>query len=93
VSNALFDSAWGSVALGLTVGCIVLVATLVLLAKPRGAWLRGRLDPYGRLDGLQSGAAVVDASPGWRPAKERLYGATERALEETRTWRASMRLL
>jgi tight adherence protein B len=93
VSNALFESAWGTFAVGLTVGCVVLVATLVVLAKPRGAWLRGRLDPYGRLDGLQSSAVVVDASPGWRPQRERLYGATERVLESTRAWGGTMRLL
>ena len=48
--TALFESDWGPIALGLGVGCLMLVATLVALARPRGAWLRDRLDPYGRLD-------------------------------------------
>jgi tight adherence protein B len=91
--TALFESSWGPLALGLGVGCIMLVATLVALARPRGAWLRTRLDPYGRLDASGAAAAVVDSSPGWRPSAERLYGATEQRLENTRYWRAAMRTL
>lgn len=92
MSSALFHSAWGPTALAIGVGCITLVASLVALARPRGAWLRSRLDPYGRLEDMGSGAAV-DSSPGWKPKAERLYGATERALEKTRSWQAAMRLL
>jgi tight adherence protein B len=91
--TALFESSWGPLALGLGVGCIMLVATLVALARPRGAWLRSRLDPYGRLEAEGGAAALVDSAPGWRPTAERLYGATEQRLEKTRFWRASMRLL
>ena len=91
MNNALFDSDWGLFAVGLTVGCVVLVAAMVALARPRGAWLRGRLDPYGRLE--TAGGAAIDAGPGWRPPAERLFGFTERTLERTRLWRATMRLL
>ena len=45
VSTALFDSDWAPIAVAIAVGCLTLVATLVALARPRGAWLRHRLDP------------------------------------------------
>ena len=44
--TALFDTAWGVVAVALAVGSLTLVATLVVLSRPRGAWVRGRLEPY-----------------------------------------------
>ena len=91
MTSALFHSAWGPTALAIGVGCLTLVASLVALARPRGAWLRSRIDPYGRLDG--AGAAIAEGRPGWRPQAERLYGATERALENTHIWQAAMRLL
>jgi tight adherence protein B len=93
VTTALFESSWGPFALGLTVGCVVLVAAMVALARPRGAWLRSRIDPYGRLEAGGSAAAAVDASPGWRPSTEGVFGFTERVLEKTRLWRSTMRLL
>ena len=93
MSTALFDSAWGPFALGLTVGCAVLVATMVALSRPRGAWLRSRLDPYGRLETGAAAAATVDSSPGWRPSTDRVFGLTERVFEHTRLWRSTMRLL
>jgi tight adherence protein B len=93
MSSALFDSAWGSFALAVTVGCVVLVAAMVALSRPRGAWLRSRLDPYGRLESGGAAVATVDASPGWRPTADAVFGVTERALERTRLWRSTMRLL
>ena len=93
MSSALFHSPWGPTALAIGVGALTLVATLVALARPRGAWLRNRLDPYGRLSAMGGGEATVDATPGWRPQAERLYSATERAFESTRSWKATMRLL
>jgi tight adherence protein B len=91
--SALFDSDWGTLALGVAVGCLVLTAALVALARPRGAWLRGRIDPYGRLDMAGSATAALDARPGWQPSAERLYGETARRLEGTRLWQRTMRLL
>jgi tight adherence protein B len=93
MTTALFDSAWGPFAIALTVGCVVLVAVMVALSRPRGAWLRHRLDPYGRLESGAVAAAAVDTSPGWRPSSDRLFGLTERLIEPTRLWRATMRLL
>jgi tight adherence protein B len=93
MSSALFDSAWGPLAVALGVGCIVLVAVMVGLSRPRGAWLRTRLDPYGRLEGAGAAAAALDTSPGWRPSTDRLFGATERLIEQRRVWRSTMRLL
>jgi tight adherence protein B len=93
MTTALFDSAWGPFALGLTVGCIVLVAAMVALARPRGAWLRSRIDPYGRIEAGGAAAAAVDGRPGWRPSTERVLGATERMFEQTRLWTSTMRLL
>ena len=91
MNSALFNSAWGPTALAIGVGCLTLVGAMVALARPRGVWLRSRIDPYGRIEG--AGAAIPEGRPGWRPQAERLYGATERALESTRSWQAAMRLL
>jgi tight adherence protein B len=93
MSSALFDSAWGPFAVALTVGCVVLVAVMVALARPRGEWLRNRLDPYGRLQAGGAAAATIDAGPGWRPAGERVFALTERLFDGTRLWRSTMRLL
>jgi hypothetical protein len=49
--SLLFDSAAGPLVVGLAVGCLMLVATLIALAKPRGAWLKSRLEPYGGAGG------------------------------------------
>ncbi len=93
MNTALFDSAWGPFAVALTVGCVVLVATMVALSRSRGAWLKSRIDPYGRLESGAAATASVDTSPGWRPSTERLLGLTERVFEQTRLWRSTMRLL
>lgn len=92
MSSTFFHSGWGPTALAIGVGCLTLVASLVALARPRGAWLRSRLDPYGRIESAGSGGAI-DASPGWKPQAECLYGATERIFEKTRSWQSAMRLL
>ena len=93
MSNALFNSDWGLLAVGLTVGSAVLVAVMVALSRPRGVWLKNRIDPYGRLEGGAAAAAAVDTSPGWRPPTEQLFGLTERLFERTGLWRSTMRLL
>lgn len=80
--DALFDSAWGPIAVALAVGCLTLVATLVVLSRPRGAWVKGRLEPYG---GSGSGSASVDDGP-WRPDLDRVHGFTTRLLSKTRLW-------
>ena len=93
--SLLFDSAVGPLAVGLAVGCLMLVATLVALAKPRGAWLKSRLEPYGGAGGVVTagGPAGARGRAGWRPQVDRLYGATERALDRTSAWGSLERLI
>ena len=93
VSSALITSGWATLGVALAVGSLMLAASLVALARPRGAWLRHRLDPQGRLDALQAEAAR-------RARRARLAAAAgaplrrpERMLEGTRAWKAAMRLL
>lgn len=87
MSRALFDSAWGLVALSVAVGCLVLSAVLVATARPRGAWLRDRLGPYG------GPGRASDTDPVWRERMEAVFGATERRLGGTSPWRALSRRL
>ena len=90
--DALYDSAWGPFAVAIAVGCLMLVAALVALARPRGAWLRERLGAY---DGPAGGAAEGGASRAEtaRLSLQSLYGATERRLDHTRVWAAANRLV
>lgn len=79
--EVLLDSTWGTVGVGLVVGCLMLTATLVALARPRSAWLRGRLEPYG-------GSELTGAEPSgsaWRPELEALLRRSERAFGRTTT--------
>lgn len=93
--SLLLDSAAGALLVGLAVGCLMLVATLVALAKPRGAWLRSRLEPYGGTSGaaVAGGPAGTDGRAGWRPQVDRLFGAAERALDRTSAWGSLERLI
>ncbi len=81
MTNALFDSAWGPIAVALAVGCLTLVAVLVVLSRPRGAWVKGRLEPYGG-----AGTATADDDRPWRPDLDRVHGFTTRLLSRTRLW-------
>lgn len=87
MSEALFDSAWGTIALAIAVGCLVLLAVLVATARPRGAWLRDRLGPYKGPDGERP--TEVDAS--WRQRMDAVFGATERRFDGTKAWRGMTR--
>jgi tight adherence protein B len=93
--SLFFDSAVGPLVIGLAVGCLMLVATLVALAKPRGAWLKSRLEPYGGAGGGVAASAPTGtaARVGWRPQVDRLYGATERVLGRTSAWGSLERLI
>ncbi|MFN0155432.1 MAG: type II secretion system F family protein [Gaiella sp.] len=77
---ALFDSAWGVAALGLTVGSLVLLAALTALARPRNAWMRGRIAVY-------TGDEVEDGVRGVRPRVDQLFTLTEQQLDRTGPWR------
>jgi tight adherence protein B len=88
--EALYDSAWGPLAVAVAVGCLMLVAALVALARPRGAWLRDRLGAYdGPTDGTTGGAPVGAT----RLSLQSLYGATERRLDHTRLWTKANRIV
>ncbi len=87
--EALFDTAWGPIALALTVGCLTLLATLVALGKPRSAWLKGRLALYGGANVAGSGPATERA---WRPDVERFYGTADRLFGDTRLWKGLERM-
>jgi tight adherence protein B len=93
--SLFFDSAVGPLVIGLAVGCLMLVATLVALAKPRGAWLRSRLEPYAGSGGTvaSTGPTSTSGRAGWRPQVDRLYGATERAFSGTSAWGSLERLI
>jgi tight adherence protein B len=82
----LYDSAWGPLAVGLAVGCLMLLATLVALSRPRGAWLRDRLGAYDPVEPAVDGPR--------RPSLrlQTLYGATERRFDRTAVWSALERL-
>jgi tight adherence protein B len=84
--EALYDSAFGAIAVGVAVSCLMLVATVVALSRPRGAWLRDRLGAYdGPSGGGEAGGAPLDA-PSSRLRLDMLYGATERRFSHTRVW-------
>jgi tight adherence protein B len=81
---AFFDTAWGPLAVGLVVGCLMFVAALVALARPRGAWVRSRLEPYGGpadASGTTHDAGAETAL--WRPQVERIHGVAGRLLHKT----------
>ena len=91
MKDALFNTAWGPVALALTVGCLTMLAALAALGRPRSAWIKGRLEVYGT-----GGAAVPETNTKrlaqWRPDGERFHGMTERLFGETRLWQKLARL-
>lgn len=77
--SVLVDSPWGSLVAALAVGSLMLLATVTALARPRGAWIRSRLEPYG-------GPAPVNArgaNGAPRTSVLRLQELTERALRRT----------
>ena len=85
-----FGSVWGQAAFALVVGLVVLIACGFLFAAPKGAWLKGRLDPH-----LATRRRTVTASDG----RERmqfaagLFHATEATLGKFRPWKRLQRML
>ncbi len=77
---ALLESNWGAVALGLSVGSLILLAALAAFARPRTAWMRNRIAVY---TGDEGGATGM----GMRPRVDQLFTLTERRLDRTRPWR------
>ena len=84
-----FGSFWGQAAFAAVVGLIVLLAAAFAFASPRGAWLKGRLEPHvaqQRRRSKQSGRERLKIAAG-------LFHATENALSEFKPWRRLQRLL
>ena len=77
-----FGTFWGQAAFAALVGVLVLVACAFAFASPRGAWLKGRLEPH--LDTRRRAAK--------RTGRERLkiaaglFRATENALGNFKPW-------
>lgn len=84
--DAILQSSWGAVALGLAVGSLVLMAALTAFARPRTAWMRSRIAVYAGDD-----AATVDH--GFRPRIDQLFALTERKLDRTTSWGRLERLV
>ena len=94
MKDALFNSAWGPIALALTVGCLTMLAALAAMGRPRSAWIKGRLDVYGST-GSSGGDSGTDQSRSlaqWRPDVERFYGMTERLFGKTALWQRLARM-
>jgi tight adherence protein B len=84
-----FGSAWGQAAFAVVVGLLVLVAAGFLFASPRGAWLKGRLDPHVV---TQRRAAKVSGRERLKFAAG-LFHATEATLGNLKPWRRLHRML
>lgn len=98
--SVFFDSAVGPIVVGMGVGILMLLAALVALSRPRGAWLRSRLEPYGPATATAGGGSggVDDTTASASGAAvlshaQRLYDATERGLEHTAVAAKLRRLL
>jgi tight adherence protein B len=89
MSNALFDTTWGLVALSVAVGCLVFAAVLVATGRRRGEWLRDRLGPYEGTDA----ARTPEADAAWKQRMDQVFGVTERRFAGTRLWQGLERRL
>jgi tight adherence protein B len=84
-----FGSIWGQAAFAAVVGLIVLLAAAFAFASPRGAWLKGRLEPHVAQRRRRS-------KPGSRERLKiaaGLFHATENALSGFKPWHGLQRLL
>src|SRR5919106_1000352 len=85
-----FGSAWGQAAFALVVGLLVLLGCGFLFAAPKGAWLRGRLDPH-----LATPRRAVKESGGRERVQfaASLFHATEATLGKFKPWKQLSRML
>ena len=80
----LYESAWAALLLGFAVGFCILLAAVLALAAPKGAWLRRRVNPH-----VAAHARAV------KPSDERerlaaaagLFKATENTFAHRRYWK------
>lgn len=77
--SVLLDTPWGALATALAVSSLMLLATVAVPARPRGAWIRSRLEPYGGPASARTRARAGVFS-GSLP---RLQGLAEQALRRT----------
>ncbi|HWM14004.1 MAG TPA: type II secretion system F family protein [Gaiellaceae bacterium] len=85
-----FGSVWGQAAFATVVGLLVLIACGFLFAAPKGAWLRGRLDPH-----LATRRRAVKESGGRERVRfaRSLFHATEATLGKFKPWKSLSRML
>jgi tight adherence protein B len=88
--EVFYKSSWGSWLIALAVGLIILMAAAFAFASPRGAWLRGRLQPHV----LANERARAQAEEGERLAAfSGVFRATEHAFGNLRPWKRIERML
>jgi len=85
-----FGSVWGQAAFATVVGLLVLIACGFLFAAPKGAWLKGRLDPHL----ATRRRAVKESGPRERMRfAASLFQATEATLGKFKPWKRLNRML
>ncbi|HXV33379.1 MAG TPA: type II secretion system F family protein [Gaiellaceae bacterium] len=83
-----FGTFWGQASFAVVVGLIILLAAAFAFASPRGAWLKGRLEPH-----------VATQRRAKRTGRQRLriaaglFHATENALGKFKPWHRLQRVL
>ncbi len=79
----LFQTSWGPKAFAFGIGLIVLVAALLGLTRPKGSWVRARIQPH---VGEKRRQSRRRADRQRLAAAAALFHATERALGRKRFW-------
>ena len=84
-----FGTFWGQASFAVVVGLIVLLAAAFTLASPKGAWLKGRLEPH-----VATKRRVKQSAPRDRlRIAAGLFHATENALGKLKPWHKLQRVL
>ncbi|HXV95383.1 MAG TPA: type II secretion system F family protein [Gaiellaceae bacterium] len=83
-----FGTFWGQASFAVVVGLLVLLASAFALASPKGAWLKGRLEPHIATQRRvkQTGRQRLRIAAG-------LFHATENALGKFKPWHRLQRML
>jgi tight adherence protein B len=83
-----FGTFWGQASFAVVVGLIILLAAAFAFASPRGAWLKGRLEPHVATQRRvkQTGRERLKIAAG-------LFRATEAALGKFKPWHRLQRML
>lgn len=83
-----FGTFWGQASFAVVVGLIVLLAAAFAFASPRGAWLKGRLQPH-----LTTQRRVKQRGRERLRIAAGLFHATENALGKFKPWQRLQRVL